>query len=187
MKELKFLHITKCAGTTIENSGENWGKHDPNLLFWHQPLHHIPIEIRVKYDWFAVVRNPYTRLISEFYCQWGGPPHELKTRVEFNQYLKSQLKLITQDPWFRNGHFTPQYLYMEGTEINHLLHFETIHIEFNNLMKIYNLPFEIDKKEPTKNRFSVLDFDKDLMDLVHDVYAKDFELFGYKKKKEAKI
>ena len=41
MKELKFIHITKCAGTSIENLGKkygyNWGKyHYEEYGWWHQ-------------------------------------------------------------------------------------------------------------------------------------------------------
>lgn len=40
MKELKFIHITKCAGTTIENLGKKnnilWGKFHKEYGWWHE-------------------------------------------------------------------------------------------------------------------------------------------------------
>ncbi len=188
-KKLKFIHITKCAGTSIEDIGktinQKWGKNDPNLPFWHYPLHKLSIRLQKKFDWFAVVRHPYTRLISEFYCPWGGSlDKKIETRKEFNQYLKSQLKLIYENPWFRNGHYTPQYLYFENATIQHILYFENIHEEFSLLMNKYELNCTLKKPVIEKNiRFSPLDFDYELLNLIHLVYAKDFELFKFSKKK----
>ena len=83
MKELKFIHITKCAGTTIENMGKKnnilWGRfhkeYGCNYILgppWHEIFKNQNTNLKLKYDWFVVVRNPYERLISEFYCKWGG-------------------------------------------------------------------------------------------------------------------
>ena len=76
MKELKFIHITKCAGTTIENIGKKnnilWGRFHKEYGWHHEIFPNKIPKLKLKYDWFVVVRNPYERLISEFYCKWGG-------------------------------------------------------------------------------------------------------------------
>ena len=42
MKELKFIHITKCAGSFIENIGKEnnyfWGEWHKEYGWWHQPF-----------------------------------------------------------------------------------------------------------------------------------------------------
>ena len=54
MKELKFIHITKCAGTFIENIGKSknidWGIHHfrtGEYGHWHQPFLNKSIELDV--------------------------------------------------------------------------------------------------------------------------------------------
>ena len=93
---LSFVHITKTGGTAIEklaagkgiawgacrwvtNSSpfdkicnglplyNKWNYKGGQKTPWHDPS--------AKYDCnelFAVVRNPYTRSVSEFFCKWGG-------------------------------------------------------------------------------------------------------------------
>jgi len=91
---LKLVHISKCAGTSLENWGAQhgfqWGKRWPaigsarktGLLAPHEERMksapwHIPPRFFVDSPYcgfsnFAVVRNPYARAISEFRCPWAG-------------------------------------------------------------------------------------------------------------------
>ena len=83
-KELKFIHITKCAGSFIEYLGKKnnikWGKYHkeykcPTLHHtapWHHPFSILNKDLKQKYEWFVIVRNPYDRILSEYYCKWGG-------------------------------------------------------------------------------------------------------------------
>ena len=67
---LKFIHISKTAGSYIENIGHNvnlqWGSYDKEYGYFHRTLSRMPERVRAKYDWFMVVRNPYERVVSEF-------------------------------------------------------------------------------------------------------------------------
>jgi hypothetical protein len=93
-KQLKFIHIPKNAGTTIEDvakeNGIMWGRFDTEynsigesilknnninseniqLLSynkgspWHNNFSLFPDEYKKKYDWFLVVRNPYDWILS---------------------------------------------------------------------------------------------------------------------------
>ena len=76
LKELKFIHITKTGGTTIEEIGKenniNWGRFHKEYKIWHQPLIEINNFKIQKYDWFMIVRNPYDRIISELHCNYGN-------------------------------------------------------------------------------------------------------------------
>ena len=123
MKLLKFIHITKCAGTTIENltfkdhfPGNNvkWGKNDNLELcncfsksfrlqqqaWWHIPLRYGIVKrldyLLEHYNFFTIVRNPYDRIVSEYYCQWGGPARKSEDMEEFNQYIINRLLKITK-------------------------------------------------------------------------------------------
>jgi hypothetical protein len=90
-KLLLFLHVTKNAGTTIEELGHKhylyWGKYDyrlkqlgqalSNTEFWHFPLcaysaPSVRMLLRENVP-FMVLRHPTDRILSELYCPWGGP------------------------------------------------------------------------------------------------------------------
>ena len=53
-KELKFIHITKTGGTTIEQIGRKygilWGQLHHEYGFWHDPFPLKDTILRAKYD-----------------------------------------------------------------------------------------------------------------------------------------
>ena len=60
--------------------------------------------LKLKYDWFVIIRNPYERLISEFYCKWGGIGKldniSHIDEKKFNLYIKRRL-LLPPPKWKR--------------------------------------------------------------------------------------
>ena len=182
MKELKFIHITKCAGTTIEEIGRDnkvwWGKYNKEYGWWHGMFSKKNKELKDKYDWFMVVRNPYDRIISEYYCKWGSKGKKDNNTVEyFNKFLINKIKNRPK----RGGHYTEQYKYLDKDYNINILKFENLEDEFNNLMNKYNLKFKLDKhkNKSTNKKFKVSDFSNELLKLINRVYEKDFIEFGY--------
>lgn len=186
MKQLKFSHITKTAGTTIEDEAKEcnilWGRHHKEYGQWHEILPNKPLTLVEKYDWFTVVRNPYTRIISEFHCKCSeGNQHTKKvrdkfTREEFNNYLIGK---IIHHP--KSGyHYTPQYYYTDNNIPISVLKFENLNSEFNMLMKKYKLPVVINShKNANPKIFNITDMNQKLCDLIKKTYEKDFEYFNY--------
>ena len=185
MKELKFIHITKTAGTSIENLAQenniNWGRFDLEYKncskmvnsWWH---HVIPL--KNKYDWFMVVRNPYDRIVSEFYCPYDTIDKTNYSKEQFNSYIQEKLKQIKIKDY---DHYRPQYLYLNNNVKIHILKFENLTEEFNNLMKEYNLKIELechDNKGKDK-KFTVNDLNTETIKLINSVYDKDFANFSY--------
>ncbi len=192
MKSLKFIHITKTAGTSIEDIGKrhriNWGRFDSEYktargLKYHDYFINVNIITRQKYDWFTVVRNPYDRILSEYYCKWGGiglQQDKKKTKLEMNNYLISRIKNMQQKNY--GEHYSPQYLYLDDSTKIHILKFENLENEFNTLMGKYNLNIKLNvRSNSSKKEYSVKDFSNELINLINDVYSKDFEIFGYEK------
>ena len=184
-KTLKFIHITKCAGTSIEKAGHQngllWGKFHKEYGFWHKTLLNVNKEIINKYDWFMVVRNPYDRILSEYYCKWGGigKTQIIHTKIEMNKYLID--KINKRD--ISGKHYTEQYRYLYPNKKIHILKFENLDEDFNNLMNLYNIKNIIlknDNKSSDKT-FSINDFSKELIVLINNVYKKDFKIFNYQK------
>lgn len=186
MNELKFVHITKTAGMSIEDcaikKGIEFGRfHREYARYVHRFLPLKPIEIRKKYDWFLVVRNPYERIVSEFHCQWGGVGENAHNynKEQFNDFIK--MKILNRDPL--GDHYSEQYLYLDPETKVHVLKFENIKEEFDSLMKSYNLDIELNvtTNKASKKIFSVNDLSNETIQLINTIYDKDFELFNYKK------
>lgn len=191
MKELKFIHITKCAGTFIEKIGKSknihWGINHFNIGeygHWHQPFSEKKKSLKEKYDWFVIVRNPYKRILSEYYCQWGGIGRKTNvnhSKEEFNEFL---INKINTRP---NYHYIEQYKYIDNESNINIIKFENLNEELGILFKKYKLDIDLKKykkensKEEKNNeiKFTINDFNNRLINLINDVYKKDFELFGY--------
>lgn len=195
MKELKFIHITKCAGSTIEELGrENgilWGRYHKEYRWWHEFFPDKDKNLKNKYDWFMVVRNPYDRIISEFYCKWGGPKKsENFTEKEFNSYIKEKIltrynhKFWQLSKTSKGNHYSEQYKYIDNKSTIHILHFENIKNDFDTLMKKYkiNIKFNLHVNASTKKKkFTKQSLSPEVINLINRVYHFDFVKFGYKK------
>lgn len=197
-KQLKFIHITKTAGTYIENNALSsniyWGRFDPfyikKYIFWHEPFKNIKSIDKDKYDWFLVVRNPYDRILSEYYCEWGGigKININHTKEDMNKYIIRKLEKIQIKKYIDlKYHYIPQYLYMDNKCLIHVIKFENLNIELKKLFSDYNLNIKLsDKKVNTKEeknkkiKFTINDFSEELINKINMIYKKDFEIFGYK-------
>jgi hypothetical protein len=99
-KPIRFIHITKTAGASIEFIGkeEHWGQHDVEYGemmrtslewtpkdFWHIPPQFMRsdlfTELRSRYIYFTIVRNPFERVISETFCKWAGFQNKHKNKM----------------------------------------------------------------------------------------------------------
>lgn len=227
IKKLKFIHITKTAGTAIEELGIanniEWGRHDSDIklltsnlkyiqdgAFWHVPTIYYNLEILKKlkkiYDFFIVVRNPYERVISEFYCKWGGfksknfgKLYNLKltdtsSNIQINNWINMRLKhmktLLNNNKYLVNGHWVPQYLYIYDStgklliKKKNIIHLENIQKELNKLFSKYKININYSQApliNINKKIFNVNDLSKENINLINEIYDDDFKLFGYKK------
>ena len=191
-KELKFIHITKNAGTYIEDTAKksniNFGRfHEEygsknEISFWHRIFPSVDPKIKKKYDWFMVVRNPYDRILSEYYCPWVDMSNKKYTNQEINNFLIDKIKNRSKE----GDHFTEQYKYLDNTTFIKIIKFENLIPELKQLYKQYNLNIDLPNKKINSGRdkkiFTSNDFNEELIELINFVYAKDFELFGYPKK-----
>jgi len=182
MRELKFIHITKCAGTTIEDLGKDhgkrWGRYHKEYGWWHEIFSKKSQNLKDKYDWFMVVRNPYDRILSEYYCKWGGKgKKDDHTKEDFNLFLINKINRRSQ----KGHHYTEQYKYLDKNCKINIIKFENLDKEFNNLMSSYKINLELNKhsNKSSEKKFTVSDFSPKLIRLINKVYEKDFKHFGY--------
>ena len=197
MKRLKFIHITKTGGTSIEEIGIKhnirWGKFHSEYGGWfHEKFINKPRWLRVKYDWFTVVRNPYTRILSEYHwCMKSDKT--IETSVEqlnsficksINQVLllKNNINVKDNPRYIRaiGGHFTQQHFYVDRHSKIHIIKYENLKEEFDTLMKRYKLKVRLDMHyNESIKLYTINDLYPETIELIKTVYKKDFIKFGY--------
>lgn len=207
-KELAFIHIPKNAGTTIEqiglHNGIKWGRYhveNDNILTqsknadicynWHVPPrlfgNYNPYK---KFATFCIIRNPISRLISEFKWYYSNDKSK-DNKNDLNKWLNNAL---THDNVFitggidrigcRDGHLFPQYFFIFDTLGNkicdHVLLIDDLTNQFNKLMKKYNYKIRLnDNIIHNKSNFTVNedDINKSNLIKIHKLYTVDFKLY----------
>lgn len=196
--KLKFLHIPKTAGESIEkaayNNGIRWGKLDTDLDTYYSVNlkynEHVPLRymnefsknyLLSNYDFFSVVRNPYHRLISninfiiERYNDLGNTKDEI---------IKNYMKKICN--YQDEVSYSPQYDFIfdkNGHQnVKHIIKYENLDIELSSLFQKYDLNFTIGRENVTKYKFITLDdFSRYQIDTINKIYDVDFSTFSYSK------
>lgn len=178
--DLKFLHITKNAGTYIEDLGFKnnlvLGKikdqiNDYNLThktiadYYHLPPSLFYNEVfninycNTKNINFLIIRNPYDRILSEIFCPWIGIIKNNSTPSidEINDFLNNILSNRINNPelLFNGGHYTLQYSYAYDSNdiliVDEILRLETLNEDLEKLNQKYNLKLVLDKEKTNKS------------------------------------
>mmetsp|Transcript_13416 Transcript_13416/g.32307 ORF Transcript_13416/g.32307 Transcript_13416/m.32307 type:complete len:315 (+) Transcript_13416:66-1010(+) len=159
---------------------------------------------------FTVVRDPYDRLLSHYYYIkriMKQADSNVNDPDKLNSWIKKKLSPMAEalknkkpnsTSYFQSdGHFIPQYDYVfdyHGEQvIKHVLRFERLHVDFESLMKKYNLSDTIilsktvngKQGKHTRNKgLAVPNITIENMRKIDLVYSNDFEAFGYNKYEE---
>lgn len=198
-KNIKFIHITKTGGTSIENMGKknnySWGRFDAKHLkkyktslsdkdFGHIPLKYFEENPYKNNTLFTVVRNPYTRCISEFYCPYIGFKNKEFTIEDFNSWIRDNINKVMNNYYCKDGHFIPHFEYFKYNEkdiIDYVIYFEDIKRQFNILFEKEKIELDTHSNKAEKlKKYGVEDLDNETIKLINKFYHKDFILFNYK-------
>ena len=195
--ELKciFIHIPKTAGTAIEHFLRNRGINKLELIGERngRSMHHyLAFEIKKlfpnfygTYYKFSIIRNPYDRLLSEYYWRISKGIG-FKCNQSKDEFLDFVEDIIKNNNYFSNiyyDHFIPQYLFLynkklEKIIVNHIFKYEDMSFIENYLktkLKINN-NFEVLNKSEKKESWN-----DNQKERIYNFYKKDFELFNYNK------
>lgn len=213
-KHLAFIHIPKNAGTTIEKLALShhirWGRHlteedhlikqlnadtVPHIQYnWHIPPRFLkrynPYEA---FDTFCVVRNPLSRILSEY--KWAhrnnvevkDNPIELNKWIDFVLTIENVLEgEYVDDIGMKDGHLFPQHYFIFDengrSTCDYILNMDHLEIEFNALMNMYGYDIKITKtdmlnksnfKNITENDISTANLKK-----IRYFYNKDYLLYN---------
>ena len=180
MKPLRFIHISKTGGMAIANNvlfqrRLKWGMYDSEYgtgKICHRLLTHNNMKDPSKYDWFTVVRNPYTRMVSEY--NW------VKRDMGINEYLQQELSTVSTEDVMKGAHFTEQWRYLEPGFTIHVIHYENMTEEFHSLIKRYGYYITLEKRTNVSvNNATLCDLTLETIELINRVYERDFTTFGY--------
>mmetsp|Transcript_5506 Transcript_5506/g.15634 ORF Transcript_5506/g.15634 Transcript_5506/m.15634 type:complete len:313 (-) Transcript_5506:45-983(-) len=138
-RNLTFIHIPRCAGTTIEDCTQHeaagWGHLDLDLHGLYKITkrfncfkQHVPPSLMPGFyqgkATFCVVRNPYERMISEYhYPLTRGFSARAKAgrcnKEGLNEFAVEALTAMKEkgDPYMHDCHLLPQASYVYGWDV----------------------------------------------------------------------
>jgi len=214
-----YVHFfdNKLADISWDNETDPYNSQAP----WHMPPRLMNKRIAddsnpyIDTTLFTVVRNPYSRWVSEYYCPWqgykGGNIHVehvmndwIKERIgeiesANKEYFQRQIGWMNpwkdvEPPHVFSKHFVDQWEYVydfNGDKIvDHVLHFEHLKPEFDDLMSRYNYNVTLPDRSQMHTYQSDISADKkmtfinlydDTVAAINKFAAPDFDAFGYER------
>eukprot|EP00978_Attheya_sp_CCMP212_P035953 scaffold159522_cov49-Attheya_sp.AAC.1 len=178
-------------------------------------LWHYPLQFLEKFNWnlpsdpydnnngaskcdtsevhyFVVMRNPYDRMVSEFYHRCESETKNCrgnKNNPKFmNRFMVKKLNVAMNDDYFHDGgHFIPQHdfvFHANGTKlVHHILRFENLNGDFDALMEEYSLNISLKEQGrmriTTEANLTASDFLPKTRKIIEEYYAEDFVLGNY--------
>jgi len=204
-----FIHIPKCGGTSVElallkNEGidlKNYEKDDLDFLneeqkqkfrigydykgitTQHRKIDEYKSDNEKKYFTFTFVRNPWERLVSEFFYIKKNKGCKCEN---FNMRYQSFKEFIInggmQCAW--NAHNSQQIDFVLNSNKGKLTNFvgrcEDMQYDFDYVCGKIGIPkIKLPHRNPTKHKHYTEYYDDETKKIVAEKYAKDIEYFGY--------
>lgn len=183
-----FIHIPRNAGTSILSMlGDTGGRSHRSFMDYQMSNS----ERFKNYFKFAIVRNPYDRIVSvyEYLKNGGNKSHDLY----FSEIIEKENGSFD---WFVNEFIDeyrihevlllkPQYLflydYKNELQVDYIARFECLEKDIPYICQQINMPH---KKMPKLNQSTNHSWEKyyeynRTIETVGRLYKKDFEFFGY--------
>lgn len=176
-----FIHIPKTGGTSVEKYLRNKFNKDSLLSFRFttnkisSARHPIFEEIKksnLKLDEImilSIVRNPYEKIMSNLFYN----------NLIMKESTKDEVYSIIKD---KINSYIPQYKYLTDNNelIKNLILLRTEYLK-SMMIKLGYTDFDLHENS-NKNIVNYYDYlNQESINLINEVYSKDFELFGYPK------
>lgn len=181
-----FIHIPKCAGTTIEHGLEdytlglldrethsNYGFYSPQ--HYHAEILEKILNLNLIEFSFSIVRNPIDRFVSEYRFQ----VQHFGLTMDINRWGANLLKKAETQPHILDNHVRPQSDFiLPDTNVFQLE---------NGLQSVWNYIYQMTGHRPSIPTETKINFtkniettiDSDLLGQLRNFYQIDFDRFGY--------
>jgi len=133
-------------------------------------------------NFFMVCRNPYTKLLSNYYHYLetsSSKMYKIKdNNISFEEFIKTQCHLDDEE---RNDHTKLQYRFLKYNPS--IIRFENLKEDWKEFcMKNFGKHFPLEHKHKSKKFLDDKSlWTEELIDLVYKSYKIDFDNFGYNK------
>jgi hypothetical protein len=202
--KLIFIHIPKCAGTSIERclfnnhqpaqtNYKNCHGWDEKNKIWMQhataeQIKELYVDDFYSFTRFAVVRNPWDRAVSDYI--WIK--RELKICGSLKDYLllegkfnDNRLKLPQTNKSTRADHIRPQsdFIFSQRGEnlVEHICKFENLQQEFDDVLLKNHLPkLKLPHANKTNHKHYTEYYNNETIEIVERKFSKDIKNFNYK-------
>ena len=181
-----FVHIPKNAGTSIETFfKKDTYVFDERMFNRHDTIKDIKWKLECndkfrnskEYDkWkkFAIVRNPYDRMVSWYFFYNIKNLTRHANDTSFYGWVKDPMKFNLFE---ETKHLLkPQYTWVDNTVV--ILKYENLKEELNNF---FNREIDLPIVNKTKHKKYLEYYDQKSLDIVYDRYKEDFDKFNFKK------
>lgn len=183
--ECLFIHVPKCAGSSVAQAlfGGNPAGHLP--LYWYEKQFN---ERYRHYFKFGFVRDPLQRALSAFeYLRQSSGKRDQAAYELVSQYTSFEAFV---DQWLcaenisRQIHFAPQYHFLQNAmgriEVDFIGRHENLAEDFRTLCTHLHCKGELPHVNRSARRGAHRPtFSSATRRRVREVYARDYELFGY--------
>lgn len=192
-RNVLFIHIPKAGGTSIEE----WLRQSYPLSFHNSHVAHglpcVPQHFHAQllaylfdsafFDYsFAVVRNPYWRLLSEYNYRMSqrGRREKIFPMPSFGRWVTSTLRKYEKDNYLFSNHIRPQNEFVfPQTEVFRLE--EGLDALEARLAQVLGAPLPAAIARSNRSSSVVDTIDARTAAMIYDFYVKDFETFGYER------
>lgn len=200
-KNILFVHVPKCGGSSIENAfrdsgysvlglDRSGGKKSANYQRVCSPQHmHADLLQRTlrigRFDMvFMVVREPIARFRSEYVYRHRKQETVSKAAVDISKWAEKNFRAYEKDPYVLDNHLRPQdEFWLPEARVYRLE--DGLETMIQDLNSTFELGVEWQTKRVLHSKAEVgfssseVELSDELHERLTDFYAADFERFGY--------
>ena len=195
-KRVLFIHIPKTGGTSIEslfctNAAMTFFSPTPpeglNVCPQHLTINDLELLLGKNYwDWsFTIVRDPYSRLESEYWFRTGLGSHRYGKGTEFSDWVLKSIENVLKNRCFWDNHFRPQTdFFKDGVTIFRFE--EGLELAVERAARELGMELETSLKKKNASEKKAVHWTREALDAVNEIYRNDFHELGYKQRKSGK-